>query len=145
MIELTDLTLIESEGNYKVTDVLMREHGPAEWMLRSEVLVSMGKMAFNYLIHFWNDKTACIMGTNHPPVLEVPDHDIRELHEWCVNNGWNLTIHKEILEDQRSFEFWLRVFRTGLINSEEFDKHEKNEIDRLNIVMKSDRMDNNAD
>ena len=140
MVELTDLTLIESEGNYKTTVALMGE-GSSDWMLRSEALVSVGPLAFNYLIHFWHDRTACIMETNHPPVLEVPDYDIRELYEWCKDNGWNLSLHKSFLDDQRQFEFWMRIFRTGLVDSEDLRKHEQEEIDRLTAAMKSEKME----
>ena len=132
MVELTDATLNESHGNYNVTCELMQDDGVDEWMLRSNAIVTGRGLSFGYILHFWHDGQVYIKETQHPPVMEVPDFDIRELHEWVVRNGWkSLVVDNRLTDDPRGFDFWLRMYRSGLVESEMLRSHENEEIRRL--------------
>ncbi len=132
VIEFTDVTLIESEGNFKKTVDIMKQDGSNSWMLETKALVSAQIISCYYLLHCWSHGDVCIMSTDHPLLMEAPDDDIRELNEWCRINGWkSLSIHKNLILDYRHFEFWLRMYRSGLIESTELKRHEQDESDRF--------------
>ena len=132
MIRLSDITLIESGGSFSNTKRIMEEDGVTKWMLKSNVTVSTDVITCNYVIHFWNDANVYIIATDHPAVLNVPDDDIREISQWAVDNGWNVPIvDDKLVEDQRQFEFWLRMYRTGLVKCGLLKKYDDNEIQRL--------------
>ncbi len=139
MVELSDITLVESHGNYKMTCEIMDSDGPPDWMLRSEAIVSVGSLAFNYLLHFWHDGMVKIMETNHPPVMSVPDVDIRALSEWCDINGWKKPcLYQNLISDPNGFQFWMFIYRSGLVESEELKKYEDEEFRRLTQALEED-------
>ncbi len=131
MIEFADRTLFETDGSYDAVTKLMEEDGGFEWMLRSVALVDAKMVMARYILHFWWDGRVVIMETDHPPVLEVPEDDIIALKDWCVEKGWKLEIHKDLAEPPSGFEFWLRLFRAGIVHSEVLATHEKDEISRF--------------
>lgn len=131
MIEFSDRTLIEAKGSYEEVSKLMQTDGGIKWMLRSETVVDTPLVMARYLLHFWWDGRVVIMETDHPPVMEVPENDILALRDWCKENGWKLQIHKDLIAAPTGFNFWLRLFRAGVVHSELLAVHEKDEIERF--------------
>ncbi len=132
MIEFSDITLRESFGNFLVTKEIMESEGPPSWMLETEASVVTPSISSQYTLHLWQDGIVCIMGTNRPLTVEVPDDDLRLLKEWCTSNGWkSLTVHKYSLEDPQHFDFWMRMYYAGIVNSEVLEKHDNQEMSRM--------------
>lgn len=131
MVEVTDITLREANGNYSVVCDLMKID---KWMLESRAFVESSGMAASFLLHLWSDGKVKIITTDHPISFDMPDDDIRELSEWCRINGWQaLTIDKDLLEDPAHFEFWLRFFRLGMVFSDELKSYDDNEMSRMSM------------
>lgn len=132
MIEFSDLTLIESHGSFKAVKELM---GSGVWMLETTCVVTTFFVSASFVLHFWHDGRVCIMRTNHPTLMPstdmiVPDDDIRELRNWCEKNGWQgLNVSDELVHD--SYDFWLKLFRSGIVNNDIFVNSEKEELERL--------------
>lgn len=132
MIEFSDNTLRESDEYARVRELMSDVDGVnLQWMLKSDVLVDTELVMARYVIHFWWDGRAVIMETDHPPIMEVPEDDILALRDWSKQKGWNLCLHKDLLDDPTAFNFWLRLFRAGVIHSDVLDEHEKEEIERF--------------
>lgn len=133
MIEFSDATLLEAHGNYEKVQLLMTAADgiKIDWMLRSEVLIDTDAVVARYIIHFWWDGRAVIMETDHPPVIEVPEDDLVALRDWSEQQGWKLCLHRDLLNDPSAFNFWLRLFRAGVVHSEVLAVHEKDEIERF--------------
>jgi hypothetical protein len=131
MIRFSDGTLVEANGSFEAVSALMKEDGGIDWMLRSETVVDTPSVMARYLLHFWWDGRVVIMETDHPPVMEVPEDDILELRSWCEEKGWKLQIHKDLIAHPAGFDFWLRLFRAGVVHSEVLAVHEKEEIARF--------------
>src|SRR3990167_4706444 len=98
-----------------------------------------------YMLHFWSDGSVYIIRTEHPPRMEIPDDDIRELHQWCVLNGWRLMLHNNLIDDPKSFEFWMNVYRSGLIDSKELSKYESDEMERFQKAVEQDKKEDDED
>lgn len=140
MINFSDITLVESEGQYELTKDIM---GDGSWMIRSTATVITPTIAGSFLLHLWDDGNVYIMETDHPLFwvthdgLSVSDDDIRELSEWRKAKGWaNLLVFRNLLLDPRGFEFWLREYRAGLVDSIELKKHDAAEMERLSVPEK---------
>ena len=135
MIELSDLTLRDpnAKGSYPLTCQLMATDGAGStWMLRTEAVVSTPIVTARFLLHFWADGRVVIMDTEHPPIIDVPDDDIRQLNEWCLQNSWKqLSVQDSLLGDPRSFDFWMRLYRAGIVNSPLLVAHETEETERF--------------
>jgi len=152
MIQFSDFTINDTDGHYATICAKMRdEEHQFTWMLRSNATVSvtnlLGQPAFScsYVLHLWHDGKVVIMLTDHPTNIDIPDNDIRELKSWCDNHGWRtLTVHKLLLEEPLSFDFWKRQYIAGLIDSEELRKHEDDEIKRLSQIAELEE-DDDAD
>jgi hypothetical protein len=138
MVELTDITLIQGHGNFGEVMNLMKTDGNDVWMLESRAFVTSSSISSSFLLHFWNNGKVVIRNTDHPISNEVPDDDIRELSFWCKMNGWHsLVAHKDLLSNNVDFDFWLRMFRAGAIQSDELQKHEEAEMARFQNITES--------
>ncbi len=146
MISFSDRTLFESNGNYAMTDSIMKKDGAVgEWMLRSDVFINMESIAVKYVIHFWKNGVVSIFETEHPPVLDIVYDDVQKLSEWCVENGWlKPTVNTRLLQDQREFDFWLHMYRCGLIDCEYLEKHEAEETERFRKAYEKSEENKNA-
>lgn len=135
MIEFSDLTLRDrqAKGNYDATVQLMKLDGAGRtWMLRTEAIITLPSVAFRFLLHFWSDGNVTIIETDHPPIIDVPDDDIRYLSEWCIQNGWKqLAVQDGLLNDPRGFDFWMRLYRAGIITNSLLRTHEAEETERF--------------
>lgn len=146
MIYFTDRTINECEGHYVTITSLMRdEEGVFSWMLKSLATVSsmdlLGgiSIACNYALHFYSNGDVYVMSTDHPQILDVPDDDLRELKKWSIDHGWKrLCVNKLLLEDPIGFQFWLRMYISGLIYSDILEKHEASEMSRLSHHIEED-------
>lgn len=153
MIYFSDITITETQGHYNTISTLMKQEASDEWMLRSRAtvvpkdLLEKTGMSTNHILHFWFDGRVEIIDTDHPAVLDAPDDDIRELKNWCEDNGWKqISINKRLLEDPKSWEFWLRMYRAGIIQSDVLHTHDENEMMRLSEAYDIDKTeDNDAD
>lgn len=129
MIETTDITLRESNGNYKVVCEIMNMK---PWMIESKVFVDSGIICSSSLVHFWSDGKVNIVTTDHPIVFDAPNDDLREFSNWCSLNGWQTpSVDKELVENPMDFEFWLRLYRSGLIISDDLKKYDDEEVTRF--------------
>jgi hypothetical protein len=144
MIDFSDITLREAHGNHDRTCEIMLGEAP-QWMLRSEVFVSTGNISCGYLIHFWYDGRAVIKATDHPIVVEAPDDDIRELSQFVRDQGWKpLEVSSEMLDDPGSFEFWLRLYQSGMIQNDLLQSHDENEMARLAAAYEMEQEEEDA-
>ncbi len=139
MIVFDDITVREGSGSFQLIDDIMRKEGPPKWMLRTSATVHTSSVESDNLLHLWSDKRAVLMDTSHPLAWEVPDDDLRQLNEWCKNNGWGtLEIHRSLLEDPKGFEFWMRLYLAGLVASEELCEAEAKGMERMEEAYKKE-------
>lgn len=132
MIQFSDLTLIEAQGNFHETNEIMLADGVKKWMIRTSATIITPSVACNYVLNFWHDGVVYIMETDHPMIEGCPDDDIRELSKWRQDCGWaKLHVHRALLSDTRGFDFWLKMYRSGLIGSDKLQQHDDNEMKRL--------------
>ena len=142
MIRFSDFTIAESKGSFSATKQLMEEDGAYKWMLETNATVTTDVISCNYVIHLWDDGNIYIMNTDHPAMVELPDDDIRELHQWSIDNGWSIPIvHDRLVDDQRQFEFWLRSYRAGLVQCNVLKKYDENEMERLVSMLSKEDQD----
>ncbi len=86
------------------------------------------------------------METDHPPVLDIPDDDIRGLHDWSKERNWKgLFIDKNLLTDPRSFDFWMRMYRAGLVHSDILQRHDDDEMVRLAKALSDEEEEEDED
>ena len=141
MIELSDFTLREANGDYHEVHRLMDKETTQDWMLRSEVFVSTQFIASKYILHFWKNGNVVIHGTDHPVRMDITDEDLRELSNWCKGNGWHeLQIDDRMLDERVALEYWHRAFIAGLVTNASLQKREDDEMGRL---MKAQQLEEN--
>ncbi len=134
MIEFSDPTVIEGHGNYLLIKEIMNA---SQWMLETNATVIEQDMIGNYVLHLWENGTVMIMSTDHPTVIDAPDSDLRRLREWCEINGWKLpSISNYLIDDQQGFDFWLRMYQSGIIHNDKLQKHDDDDMKRLSDVNK---------
>lgn len=130
MIKYSDVTLNECIGDFLCVSQKMGDI--PVWMLKSRMSTITNGMGFNYTIHFWNTGRAVIMQTDRPLGLEVPDDDLHELSQWCKSRGWvGLYVSDRLLSDPQEHDFWFRMFRSGVINSDMLKQKEEDEMHRM--------------
>lgn len=134
MIEFSDQTIIECQGSFNCVSEKMY---PETWMIESKCLIKCDFVVAYYILHLWSDGKVVIIETEHPPVTDVSDDDLRELRQWCSSNGWqDLFIHSNLLQDARHFEFWLRMYRSGIVNNDMLKKHDEEEMLRFSKIQR---------
>lgn len=143
MIYFSDTTINETEGDYKQIVHLMRiENEPPVWCLATDASVSEAGMFSNYKLEFHSDGKVIISDTDRIVDNRVPDDDIRALSAWVTKNGWSgLQINNRLITTPAGFEFWLLIYRSGLIFSEDLQKYDQDEIERLSKFIDSDDED----
>jgi hypothetical protein len=139
VVEFTDSTINETNGDYEATAKIMSEDGARDWMLRSEAFVETDAISCNFLLHFWDGGDVYIMETEHPCNFEAPDDDIRALSAWCQDNGWKtLYAHDDLVSDPISMDFWSRIRSAGIVDNKEIRKIEQETEARLKKAEKKD-------
>ncbi len=139
MIHFSDITIDEGKGHFSTITAIMRDQdGVFDWMLKSNATVApqdlLGNPGFpsNFTLHFWSHGEVCISETTHPTIAEAPYDDIIELKQWCVDHGWKkLSVRRELIESPQGFEFWMRMYIAGMVDSDELKQHEEDEMNRL--------------
>jgi len=133
MIELTDATIREANGDFNEVVRIMKEDSFAEdWMLRSDAFITTPFIASKFVLHFWKNGDVVIWDTDRPVRMDISDDDLRELVKWCKINGWKeLQIDDRLIGDRVSLEYWNRSFIAGLVHSETLKKREDDEMARL--------------
>ena len=137
MIEFTDITIIESRGNYKNTLEIMEKDVPGrDWMLETECYINVGPFSSVFKLHFWKNGDVFIW--NSPlRASGMDDHDIEAMSRWCTKNGWKVPqINSRLLRTPQEIEYWNRTYLKGFICSEYFAKLEEEEMKRLQEGMK---------
>ena len=139
IINFSDLTVIEGEGNYLRIKEIMDSEGPPQWMLETTATVVTELIASSFTLHLLNDGKAVIMNTDHPSTDEAPDDDFRRLSEWSSNNGWSLRVDDILLSERRDLEFWMRLYRAAIIHSDILQKKEEDETRRMQTAYARDQ------
>ena len=133
MIEFTDLTIIEYDGDFEKIALIMKQEGCKEWMLRSKCVILTPQIVSSYTLHFWQNGDVYIYDTTRPPDQELPTDDLVFLKEWVLEKKWKTLIaHHNFLDDPRWWDFWKHCFRMGLIYNKIAD-FEKDEMIRQGV------------
>jgi len=136
MIEFSDLTVREGHGNFGLIKELM---GHGSWMLRTQATVCAPKVTSDYLIHLWDTGTAVIKATSRPMNVQIPDDDVRGLSEYLKNHGWeHVEVDHLLLEEPQGFAFWLRMYQTGIVESNVLKQHDENEMKRMQAAFEAE-------
>ncbi len=131
MVEVTDMTLLESEGEYETACKLMGGKKNT-WMIQTKAFVSTPFISAQFLLNFWNDGRVVIFETDHPAVLGQSDSDLQELSVWCKTNGWKcLNVDDRLLANRHGFAYWERMYLSGIIENEQLKKKSYEEMERL--------------
>ena len=144
MIFFSDITLNESKGDFSTIVPIM---GMPKWMIRTEATIASedqfgnASIAATYILHLWHDGKVSIMNTDRPLLIDnVPDDDLRELNQWCKNGGWKeLSISGDLLGDPQGYDFWMRQYRAGIIQSDVLKKYDEAEMNRLQRIVRTDQ------
>ena len=62
----------------------------------------------------------------------------------CINGWKGLFVDDELLYDEQQFQFWLRMYQSGLIYNEKLKKQDEDELSRL-VKMQKTEEDQDAD
>lgn len=139
MVLMSDATLNETQGNYRLVCDLM---GSGVWMLRSDMVVQSPTLCSSFLVHFWNDGRVVIQTTSHPIQFDAPDDDLRMLAEWCKMNGWGIPeVCADMLLGQTDFLFWLRMYRANFVGSKQLKDYDEEEARRFSKLMRQESQD----
>lgn len=127
-IQFTDVTLLESNGNYKaVCDIMEQENIKTavasfknEWMIRSRVTI-MSVFGFcAFVCHFYNSGKVYI-AEYMPSTKDIHNTDVRCLTFWCNETGW-LTPEPLPTVAESWLNFWKKEWETHIVDSEYMDK-----------------------
>lgn len=133
MIEFTDITLREANGDFKEVERLMKEDTFVEdWMIRTDALITTPFIISKYTLHFWRNGNVVIWDSDRPMRMDVSDEDLRELVRWCKVNGWKrLQIDDRMVMDRVALEYWTRSYIAGLVHSKTLKQRDDDEMARL--------------
>lgn len=135
MIEFTDLTIIECDGDYDKACSIMKQEGTKHWMLRTNSVIRTPQIISSYVLNFWYNGDVYITDTSRPPDQNAPMDDLIFLKNWILEKKWKMIIvHYSFLEDPRWWDFWKHCFRMGLIYSKKIEDYERDEMNRQNIT-----------
>ena len=143
MIRFSDNTLRESKGSFSLTNHIMKEQdGVSFWMIESLVTVTTPMISSTSVLHFWHNGEIHIIETDHPPISDLSDEDIREMAKFVSEYGWsNLIVADRLVQNPKEFEFWLRIYRSGLVKCHTLQKFDEDEMERLSKLIVDDDED----
>lgn len=135
MIEFSDITIRESGGHYLDTCRLMDEEIPDnKWMIISNALVASDILVSTFVLYFFYDGRVVIFEAHRPIEANVPDSDLRDLHDWCIAFGWKrLDLHDRLLENVRHYEYWMRLYQTGVIYNHKLEAKDLDIMAKLSV------------
>lgn len=122
-INFTDITLSETDGDFKEIDEIMKKEPPYsnKWVIRSNVsivgLVGMGEM----IVQCHGNKKIYIL-EYAPSIGDLfYNPDIQAFSLCMQDKGWDAPQpHKDLIERDRPF--WKHFYDTCIIDSDYFDK-----------------------
>ena len=129
-ITFTDLTLLESNGEYDTAKQIMemdsgvglvRQTPVSEWFIASdlELTTDFGRSLFR--CNFCHDGNIVI--TDYYPCLnDIYLPDLRCLHKWALESGWQRIEPKQSVIESWP-DFWIMYWETDLVYSRFLDKH----------------------
>lgn len=118
-INMTDITLIESQGNFEVTTDIMKQDQVIvpDWVLSTQLSIdsSLG-IAFFDLDLFSDGKV--VITDYQPSIGDVYyNPDISCLVTWLKENGWKrIEPFPNLVKDD--IDFWKHFWETGLLDSD---------------------------
>lgn len=133
MIEFTDISMIESNGNFeKLKDIM---NFPS-WMIKTSAYLNFEEFSHTFELHCWNDASIHIINTDMPQNREMTNHLIQYMFEWAKENKWEkICVNKDILDHPEQYEFWLRAYRAGLVYNKVFEDQEQREIKKYEKIV----------
>jgi hypothetical protein len=124
MIDFSDLTLNEADGDYEKTKAIMEKEIPSskEWVLRSTVTVTSSVGICNMIIQCHADGSVYILEYEPSSVGDLYyNPDIQVISTWAQENGWKIPSPSESLI-RSDKAFWKHFWDTLIIDSEFFDR-----------------------
>ena len=122
-IDFTDLTLIETEGNFEETNNIMKKEPPfnEKWVIRTFATVSSISGSGGMELQFHGDKSVYIIDYI-PSIGDLfYNPDLRVISMWSQENGWKVPQpHPDLVKDNK--EFWKHFYDTLIIDSDYLDK-----------------------
>jgi len=133
MVEVTDITLVEANGNFPTVCKIMELEGcPAVWMIKTEAYVTAPMISSQFILHCWNDGKVVIFDAARPLAVETPIDDLQQLNEWCYNNKWSdLWVDDRLLVERGSLFYWNRMYMAGLVRNDKLHQQDEDEHNRL--------------
>jgi hypothetical protein len=122
-INFTDITLNETDGDFKETTELMQKDSPRNktWVLRSFISICSVGGQGSMEVQFHADGNLFILHYS-PSVADLfYNPDIQVLAEWSQENGWKRPKpHPDLVKDNK--EFWKHFYDTLVIDSDYLDE-----------------------
>ena len=120
-IQFNDLTMIESNGDYKIVKQIMNndEIGVHDWCIKSRLVINSDFGDCHFNLDFYHDGRVYILGYLPSPGGIITT-DLGFLTKWCQENGWNIPQPIEyIVRD--NLEVWKQLWNTLLVDSDYLD------------------------
>ena len=122
-IDFTDITLIETDGDFEKTNKIMTTESPFnnKWVIRTFATVSSISGTGSMELQFHGDKSVYII--DYVPSIGdlFYNPDIRVISMWSQENGWKVPQpHPDLVKDNK--EFWKHFYDTLIIDSDYLDK-----------------------
>ena len=121
-IEFTDVTLVETDGDYKETKTIMKNEFPYndKWVLRSIVTVASLTGIGIMEIQFYGNGDVYILDYKASIGDLFYNPDIEVISVWAQDNGWNIPQpHQDLVKVNKIF--WKHFWETLIIDSDYLD------------------------
>lgn len=121
-ISFTDITLNETDGEYKKTKKIMESEFPynSKWVIRTDTTIVSTSGFCSMEIQFHGDGSVYIL--NYVPSIGdvYYNPDIRVISQWCQENGWKIPQPvPDLIKSNK--DFWKHFYETLVIDSDYFD------------------------
>lgn len=128
-LEFTDITMIETDGEYDKVKSIMDKEGTPEWMIRTDLYIDSEGGSASFVLSFWHDRRIFIQEYDASGMNQFYDMELIGLSKWARENGWKTPEpSNDILLSNK--DFWKHFWDTYIVNCEYFDQHYgKREID----------------
>jgi hypothetical protein len=129
-INFTDLTLLEANGEYEQTKIIMEKPQKLigniyaqipskQWVVKSKVTIQHA-LGFSAMICDFYDSGRIIITDFMPSIKDVHTPDLRCLSYWAQKSGWQVPEPKPSLAEEW-MDFWRRQWETYIVNSSYLD------------------------
>ncbi len=123
IIDFTDITLNETDGDFKATKEIMLKEPPFndKWVLRSNVSISSDGGEGMMEIQCHGDGSFYILQYEGTIGEVFYNSDIQAVSMWAQANGWDIPQpHPDLVKEKK--EFWKYFYDTLVIDSDYLDK-----------------------